>query len=131
MPRLTLSFISAFNERVDPLMNGAVKAEGIDIVPTYSHPSETFWRQLKFQEFDIAEMSMSSYLIARARDFDMMALPVFPPLLTLPMETVPPWAFALATPPLPALAEPVELQNPPTQLAVPQQAASEPQRLPS
>ena len=78
MPRLTLSFISAFNERVDPLMNGAVKAEGIDIVPTYSHPSETFWRQLKFQEFDIAEMSMSSYLIARARGFDMVALPVFP-----------------------------------------------------
>ena len=78
MPRLTLSFISAFNERVDPLMNGTVKAEGIDIVPTYSHPSETFWRQLKFQEFDIAEMSMSSYLIARARGFDMIALPVFP-----------------------------------------------------
>jgi 4,5-dihydroxyphthalate decarboxylase len=78
MPRLTLSFISAFNERVDPLMNGTIKAEGIDIVPTYSHPSETFWRQLKFQEFDIAEMSMSSYLIARARGFDMMALPVFP-----------------------------------------------------
>ena len=46
MPRLALSFISAFNERVDPLMNGTVKAEGIDIVPTYSHPSETFWRQL-------------------------------------------------------------------------------------
>jgi 4,5-dihydroxyphthalate decarboxylase len=78
MPRLTVSFISAFNERVDPLMNGTVKAEGIDIVPTYSHPSETFWRQLKFQEFDIAEMSMSSYLIARARGFDMVALPVFP-----------------------------------------------------
>ena len=77
MPRLNLSFISAFNERVDPLMNGTVKAEGIDIVPTYSHPSETFWRQLKFQEFDIAEMSMSSYLIARARGFDMIALPVF------------------------------------------------------
>lgn len=78
MPRLKLSFISAFNERVDPLMNGAIKAEGIEIVPTYSHPSETFWRQLKFQEFDIGEMSMSSYLIARERGFDMIALPVFP-----------------------------------------------------
>src|SRR5215204_4632268 len=78
MPRLTLSFISAFNERVDPLMNGDIKAEGIEIVPTYSHPSETFWRQLKFKEFDLAEMSMSSYLIARAHGFDMIALPVFP-----------------------------------------------------
>ena len=40
----------------------------------------------------------------------LMALPTLPPLLILPMETVPPWAFALATPPLPALAEPAELQ---------------------
>jgi 4,5-dihydroxyphthalate decarboxylase len=78
MPHLKLSFISAFNERVDPLMKGMVKAEGIELVPTYSHPSETFWRQLKFQEFEIGEMSMSSYLIARERGFDFLALPVFP-----------------------------------------------------
>src|SRR5262245_21831578 len=78
MPKLQLSFISAFNERVDPLMKGIVQAEGIEIVPTYSHPSETFWRQLKFQEFEVDEMSMSSYLIARERGFDMIALPVFP-----------------------------------------------------
>ena len=78
MAKLRLSFISAFNERVDPLMNGTIHAEGIEIVPTYSHPSETFWRQLKFQEFEVGEMSMSSYLIARERGFDMIALPVFP-----------------------------------------------------
>jgi hypothetical protein len=60
-----------------------------------------------------------------------IVLPALPPLLILPMETVPPWAFAVATPPLPALAEPAELQTPPMQEAVPQQAASEPQRLPS
>jgi 4,5-dihydroxyphthalate decarboxylase len=78
MPKLSLSFISAFNERVDPLMKGLVQAEGIEIVPTYSHPSETFWRQLKFQEFDVGEMSMSSYLIARERGMDVIALPVFP-----------------------------------------------------
>jgi hypothetical protein len=60
-----------------------------------------------------------------------MALPAFPPLLIVPMETVPPCAFALAIPPLPALADPAELQNPPMQEARPQQAASEPQRLPS
>ncbi len=78
MPKLTLSFISAFNERVDPLMNGTVQAEGLEIIPTYSHPAETFWRQLKFQEFEVAEMSLSSYLIARSRGMAMMALPVFP-----------------------------------------------------
>ncbi len=78
MAELTLSFISNFNERVEPLMNGTVKADGIEIIPTYSHPSETFWRQLKFQEFQVAEMSMSSFLIARSRGVDMIALPVFP-----------------------------------------------------
>ncbi|HEY7220276.1 MAG TPA: hypothetical protein VH985_17965 [Candidatus Binatia bacterium] len=78
MADLTLSFVSNFNERVEPLMNGTVKADGIELIPTYSHPSETFWRQLKFQEFHIAEMSMSSYLIARSRGVDMIAIPVFP-----------------------------------------------------
>ena len=78
MAKLRLSFISAFNERVDPLMKGFVEAEGIELVPTYSHPSETFWRQLKHQEFEVGEMSMSSYLIARERGFGMIALPVFP-----------------------------------------------------
>ena len=29
MARLTLGFISAYNERVEPLMNGTVEAEGI------------------------------------------------------------------------------------------------------
>jgi 4,5-dihydroxyphthalate decarboxylase len=78
MAKLTLGFISAFNERVEPLMNGTIQAEGIDLIPSYSPPSETFWRQLKFQEFEVGEMSMSSYLIARSRGFDMIALPVFP-----------------------------------------------------
>jgi 4,5-dihydroxyphthalate decarboxylase len=59
-------------------MDGTIQPEGIEIVPTYSHPSETFWRQLKFQEFEVGEMSMSSYLIARERGFDLIALPVFP-----------------------------------------------------
>ena len=78
MPKLTLGFISAFNERVEPLMNGTVKAEGIELIPTYSHPAETFWRQLKFGEFEVAEMSMSSFLIAKSQGADMVALPVFP-----------------------------------------------------
>jgi len=78
MPKLTLGFISAFNERVDPLMDGTVKAEGIELIPTYSHPAETFWRQLKFKEFEVAEMSMSSFLIAKSQGSDMVALPVFP-----------------------------------------------------
>ncbi|HUK41855.1 MAG TPA: hypothetical protein VLX11_12440 [Candidatus Acidoferrales bacterium] len=78
MSKLTLAFISAFNERVEPLMKGTVQAEGIELISTYSHPAETFWRQLKFGEFEVAEMSMSSFLIARSLGADMIALPVFP-----------------------------------------------------
>ena len=78
MAKLKLNFISAFNERVEPLMKGIVQAEALEIVPTYSHPSETFLRQLRDMEFPLGEMSMSSYLIARERGLDMIALPVFP-----------------------------------------------------
>jgi len=42
------------------------------------HPSELFWRQLKFAEFDVAEMSMSSMLMAIAGGDDrFIGLPVF------------------------------------------------------
>ena len=78
MAKLRLSFISALNERVQPLMDGTVQPEGAELIPTYSDPSETFWRQLKFQEFEISEMSLSSYLIAKARGMDMTAIPAFP-----------------------------------------------------
>jgi 4,5-dihydroxyphthalate decarboxylase len=78
MPQLTLGFISAYNERVEPLMNGTIKIDNVELIPTYSHPAETFWRQLKFGEFEVAEMSISSYLIARSQGADMIALPVFP-----------------------------------------------------
>jgi 4,5-dihydroxyphthalate decarboxylase len=78
MSKLSLGFISAFNERVEPLMNGTIEANGAELIPTYSHPAETFWRQLKFHEFEVSEMSMSSYLIARSQGADMIALPVFP-----------------------------------------------------
>src|SRR5690242_11767356 len=78
MASVRLAFISAFNERVEPLMNGTIQADRVELIPTYSHPAETFWRQLKFHEFEVAEMSMSSYLIARSQGADMIALPVFP-----------------------------------------------------
>jgi 4,5-dihydroxyphthalate decarboxylase len=86
MTRISLSFISAVNERVLPLMDGTVQPEGVELVPTVSDPSETFWRQLNFQEFEIAEMSLSSYLIARSRGVDMVAIPAFPSRRFMHME---------------------------------------------
>src|SRR5882724_9013305 len=78
MPKLQLSFITGANERVEPIINGAVPIEGAELITTYSDPSETFWRQLKFQEFEVSEMSLSSYLIAKSQGMDMIAIPVFP-----------------------------------------------------
>jgi 4,5-dihydroxyphthalate decarboxylase len=78
MAKLKLSFITAANERIQPLIDGEVQPEGIELVVTHSDPSETFWRQLKFQEFEFSEMSLSSYLIARARGMDFVMLPIFP-----------------------------------------------------
>src|SRR5476649_1459593 len=77
-PKLELSLALSDNENTRPLLNGLVHAEGIRLIPTAVHPSEMFWRQLKFGEFDVSEMSMSSLLIATARGpTPWVALPVF------------------------------------------------------
>jgi len=73
-----LGFVTGKNERVEPLVDGRVEVEGVELIATHSDPSETFWRQLNFEEFEIAEMSLSSYLIAKSRGRDMIAIPVFP-----------------------------------------------------
>ena len=78
MDKLRLSFISASNERVAPLLQGDIDVEGIELIWTNSDPSETFWRQLKFNEFEVCEMSFSSLLIAKANGSDLVAIPVFP-----------------------------------------------------
>ena len=78
MKKLQLSLISYRYERIAALLDGVVPVEGVDLVWTRSDPSETFWRQLRFGEFEVAEMSMSSLLIAKSRGHDMVAIPVFP-----------------------------------------------------
>jgi 4,5-dihydroxyphthalate decarboxylase len=78
MKKVQLSLVSLNYERIAPLLDGTVQVEGAELVWSKSHPSETFWRQLKFGEFDISEMSMSSLLIAKSRGSDMVAIPVFP-----------------------------------------------------
>jgi 4,5-dihydroxyphthalate decarboxylase len=66
------------NARSRAVLEGRHKTEGIDFLFTSLFPSEIFWRQLKFAEFDVSEMSMSSLLIAIARgNRDWVALPVF------------------------------------------------------
>lgn len=78
MKRLQLSFATRVNERTRPLVDGLVQPDGVELVPTIGHPGEIFWRQLRFEDFDISEMSLSSYLIAKERGSDLVAIPAFP-----------------------------------------------------
>lgn len=78
MPALELSIALSDNANTRPLLDGTVAPEGIRLLPTAVHPSEMFWRQLRFGDFDVSEMSMASLLIATARGpTDWAALPVF------------------------------------------------------
>jgi 4,5-dihydroxyphthalate decarboxylase len=75
---LELSIALSDNERTRPLIEGRVVPQGIKPVVTVVHPSEMFWRQLRFAEFDVSEMSMSSLIIATSRgDTRWVAIPVF------------------------------------------------------
>jgi 4,5-dihydroxyphthalate decarboxylase len=77
-PRLELSVALSDNERTRPLIEGRVVPQGIKLIPTMVHPSEMFWRQLRFAEFDVSEMSMSSLIISASRgDTRWVAIPVF------------------------------------------------------
>ena len=79
MSRLRVSFALKANPRVRPLIEGTVQPEGIEFVTSVLTPADVFWRQLRFADFDVSEMSMSSLLIAHERGDDTWtALPVFP-----------------------------------------------------
>jgi len=88
MGRLRLSFASALNERTRPLLDGTVQPEGIELVPIVSDPAETFWRMLRFGDFDVSEMSISSLLIAISRGADLVAIPAFPSRRFMHIELV-------------------------------------------
>ena len=76
--KLQLSLAITSNPRTWPVLDGSVKPDGIELVPTILHPSEMFWRQLRFAEFDVSEMSVSSLMMARAGgDARWLGLPVF------------------------------------------------------
>src|SRR6476620_11395453 len=76
--KLQLSLAITSNPRTWPILNGAVQPDGIELVPTILHPSEMFWRQLRFADFAVSEMSFSSLMMATARGDDRwVGLPIF------------------------------------------------------
>jgi 4,5-dihydroxyphthalate decarboxylase len=75
---LSLSIAMASNPRTWPILDGRVKPDGIALIPSVVHPSELFWRQLRFGDFDVSEMSFSSLMMATAKGDDRwVGLPIF------------------------------------------------------
>lgn len=85
MAKLSLSMALSHYDRHVPLFDGSVTAENIDLRVLevgQSHPlkhgQDRHERMLQKGEFDICELSLSSYLIAKSRGMPFTAIPVFP-----------------------------------------------------
>lgn len=79
MNRISLSFACWGYDRTEALQTGAVRPDGIDLNFQVLDVEETFFRMLRNKEFDVAELSMSSYCVTLGRDNpDFIAIPVFP-----------------------------------------------------
>jgi 4,5-dihydroxyphthalate decarboxylase len=82
-PKLTMA-LSHYDRHL-PLFDGSVRAEGVDLQVLevgqsnpLKHGQDRHERMLQKGEFDICELSLSSYLIARSRGMPFTAIPVFP-----------------------------------------------------
>ncbi len=75
---LQLSLAVCDYDRTRAIFDGRASVEGCDITAVPLEPEESFHRAFKFQEFDISEISMSSYTMTTARgDSHYVAIPAF------------------------------------------------------
>ena len=65
-------------DRTRALATGEIRPEGVDLTYLSLPVEETFFRMARHQEFDIAEMSLASYVVSLARGAPATAIPVFP-----------------------------------------------------
>jgi len=76
--RLKISFAGHLSDRLQPLYDGSIKPDGIDLVYLPLQPYEAFPRMIA-GEFDCSELSFSSYILMVAKgDCPFIAIPVFP-----------------------------------------------------
>src|SRR5262245_33070004 len=70
------------NPRFEPLIDGSVKSDKVNLNIHVTTPPELFFKNLKNDEFDIFEMSLSEFLISREQAapgrWQWQALPIFP-----------------------------------------------------
>ena len=79
MALLTVSVAGVSYDRTRAIFEGRVGIEGCRTIAIPLSPEETFHRALRYQEFDIAELSLASSLVAASRGAAAYAaIPVFP-----------------------------------------------------
>ena len=79
MSKLRLTLGCWNYDRTRALLEGRIEPEGIDLNYLNMPVEETFFRMLRHQEFDVAEMSLSSYAVSLFREKKhFIAIPVFP-----------------------------------------------------
>jgi 4,5-dihydroxyphthalate decarboxylase len=76
--KLKLTLACGDYESIRALKEGTVKPDGIELTLLTDMTSDVrHWRMLRNREFDIAELSMSNYLIAKLNRLPFTAIPVF------------------------------------------------------
>jgi 4,5-dihydroxyphthalate decarboxylase len=79
LSRLRLSLGCWNYDRTRGLLEGRIQPDGIDLTYLNMPVEETFFRMLRHQEFDVAEMSLSSYTVSLFKPGKpFVAIPVFP-----------------------------------------------------
>ena len=79
MPNLRLSLAIGDYDRIRPLVDGNVRIDGLDPVFSILDPEEIFFRAFRYADFDICELSLSSFTVKTAKgDCPYVGLPVFP-----------------------------------------------------
>jgi 4,5-dihydroxyphthalate decarboxylase len=76
--RLRLTVACGDYEIVRAIKEGAVKADGLDLVMlTGMGPRERHWRMARHAEFDICEANVGAYFMERDHGVELTAIPVF------------------------------------------------------
>lgn len=79
MAPLRLTFACGDYDRTRAIAEESVRPDGIDITYLRLPVEETFFRMMRHREFEVAELSLSSYVLSLdAADPPFIALPVFP-----------------------------------------------------
>ena len=79
MNPLRLSLAIGDYDRIRPIADGTVRIDGVDPVMSILDPEEIFFRAFKYADFDICELSLSSYTVKTAKgESPYIAVPVFP-----------------------------------------------------